>query len=144
MGMCTWMHSTRKVVIFLVVSLITVGLLKSSIRGIAESELHLDHSPTVDPTEMVQKALTQAQKAGFYRLSIDVQQTVRAADALNDASSSMHVDGEIAGPHQARFVMGDGQVRVTPNQDQLISQSDKEEILISGKSIYQLKGDRWV
>jgi len=142
--MCTWMHSTRKVVIFLVVSLITVGLLKSSIRGIAESELHLDHSPTVDPTEMVQKALTQAQKAGFYRLSIDVQQTVRAADALNDASSSMHVDGEIAGPHQARFVMGDGQVRVTPNQDQLISQSDKEEILISGKSIYQRQGDRWV
>jgi len=143
--MCKWMRLNRKVIILIVVSLILVGFLKTSQIGvIAKSGLQLDHSPTLDPSEMVQNALKKAQIAGTYLISIDVQQTVRAVGALNDASSSMHIDGEIAGPHQARFVIKDGTVRVSPYQDQLISGSAEEEILISGGSIYQRQGDQWV
>ena len=143
--MCTWMRSKRKVVFFIVVFLIVVGLLKTSNIGVnAESGLQLGHSPRVDPSELVRKALKQAQNAGTYRIAIDVQQTVRVSDTLTDGSSSLHVDGEIAGPNQARLVIRDGQVRVSPYQDQLVSGSDGEEILLSGGSMYKRQGDQWV
>jgi hypothetical protein len=142
--MCIWTRSNWKAIILIAVSVLALGLLKSSVRDIADSGLQLDRSPAADPSEMVRKALLQSHNAGFYRLSIDVQQTVRAANALDEASSSMHVDGEIAGPQQARFSMGDGQLQVTPYQDELISESNNKEILISGESIYEREGDQWV
>ena len=143
--MFKWMQSHRSVIFTLVVSLIVTGLLGASQIGvIANSVSQLNQPQAIDPSEMVQNALKQAQLAGTYRIAIDVQQTITLDNAPEGYYSSLRVDGEIAGPDQARFVINDGQLRVSSYQDQADSPSEEEEILVSDGKIYKRQGDQWV
>ena len=143
--MFKWMQSHRSVIFTLVVSLIVTGLLGASQIGvIANSVSQLNQPQAIDPSEMVQNALKQAQLAGTYRIAIDVQQTITLDNAPEGYYSSLRVDGEIAGPDQARFVINDGQLRVSSYQDQADSPSEEEEILVSSGKIFKRKGDQWV
>ena len=75
--MFKWMQSHRSVIFAMVVSLIVTGLLGASQIGvIANSVSQLNQPQAIDPSEMVQDALKQAQWAGTYRIAIDVQQTI--------------------------------------------------------------------
>jgi hypothetical protein len=138
--------SNRTRLIRIAVSMIVVGLLAPGITLSSEPspQSRLSPSSAVDPAVLLRGALQKAQAAGSYRLTIDVQQTVTVPGAVTGASSAMRLEGEIAGPQQARLVLKNGGVRTSLLHDPLLSSSRDQEMLITGGSLYQREGDRWV
>jgi len=97
-----------------------------------------------DGATLLRSALEQARRAGAYRVTLDVQQTVLSAGAIGEQSARFRIEGDIAGPQQARLTIRDGQVRGAFSSTSLLTSSADQEILISEGAIYQREGDAWV
>ncbi|HOU15807.1 MAG TPA: hypothetical protein PKZ84_22105 [Anaerolineae bacterium] len=102
------------------------------------------HAANLSAEDLLKLALQQAQRAGSYRVTMDVQQTVFAAGAVNEQSARIGVEGLIAGPDRARLTLTDAQVRGPLPQDPAWQTSAAQDILITGGAVYQREGDRWV
>jgi hypothetical protein len=100
------------------------------------------------PETLLRAALQRARQAGSYQVDLDIQQTVSPEQARpmavglpQDEPAHFIVTGHVGGPQQARFA-------ITPRRLGRGLQSDApatpQEILISGGTLYEREGDRWV
>ena len=127
---------------WIVLSLVLAGLLQSPVTSLAANPG--PQPASLAGADLLRGALQRAQAAGSYRIAVDVHQTVTLPDALSDPSSNMRIEGEIAGPQQARLHLTEGEVRAPLLQSPLLTASGEQEILLAGGALYQREGDRWV
>ncbi|MEJ5308586.1 MAG: FG-GAP-like repeat-containing protein [Anaerolineae bacterium] len=129
--------------LFLILAFLRVNL---AAAPVAPADLH---AANLSADDLLKLALQQAQQAGSYRVTMDVQQTVFAAGAINAPfdgaqSARIGVEGLIAGPDRARLTLTDAQVRGPLPQDPAWQTSGAQDVLIAGDAVYQREGDRWV
>ena len=91
---------------WIVLSLVLAGLLQSPVTSLAANPG--PQPASLAGADLLRGALQRAQAAGSYRIAVDVHQTVTLPDALSDPSSNMRIEGEIAGPQQARLHLTEG------------------------------------
>ena len=129
----------RTMILWAMALVLGLVILQASVSGTPAAQ-----SATLGGAELLQRALERAQQADGYRMTLDVQQTVLPVGALTEQSARFRIEGDIAGPQQARLTIRDGDVRGGLAQNAILASPTARELLIAGDALYQRESDAWV